>query len=114
MKKGSSLKAQAADIRKYADLKGFDLRVIHEDRGISGAKAKRPVIEGAIADVKAANGILIAASLDRVGRSIENLIQISNGLREAGCNFAAIRENIDTSTAPGRLYFHIISSFAEY
>jgi len=52
--------------------------------------------------------------LDRLGRSLQHLIQIVKSLRERHIAFQSLQESIDTATSGGKLIFHIFSALAEF
>ena len=52
--------------------------------------------------------------LDRLGRSIRNLIDQLNGLQERGIGFRSLQETIDTTSPGGRLVFHVFAALAEF
>ncbi len=60
------------------------------------------------------NDTIIVWKLDRAGRSLNHLISLINDLQNKKVDFLAINDNIDTSTATGRLIFHIFASLAEF
>lgn len=51
--------------------------------------------------------------LDRLGRSVKNLIALISELHERGAHFRSLTDSIDTSTAMGRFFFHVMSALAE-
>jgi DNA invertase Pin-like site-specific DNA recombinase len=57
---------------------------------------------------------LVVESLDRLGRSLQDLIAIVSGLRKAGVGFRSLKESIDTTTPGGRLVFHVFAALAEF
>lgn len=57
---------------------------------------------------------LVVPSLDRLGRSIQDLIAIVSGLRKRGVGFTSLHEALDTTTPGGRLVFHVFSALAEF
>ena len=57
---------------------------------------------------------LVIWKLDRLGRSLSNLLSIVEGLKERGVNFASIQDGFDTSTALGKMVFSVIGAMAEY
>ena len=57
---------------------------------------------------------LVVWKLDRLGRSIRELISFITQLQERGLHFHSLQDNINTTTAQGRLFFHLMASFAEY
>jgi DNA invertase Pin-like site-specific DNA recombinase len=78
----------------------------------SGAKADRPQFAAAIAYLRPGDG-LVVWQLDRLGRNMRHLIDTFNALHAAGVQFRSLRENIDTTTAAGRLIFHLFVALAE-
>ena len=57
---------------------------------------------------------LVVWKLDRLGRSIQHLIQTITDLQSKGIAFKSLQENMDTSTSGGKLIFHIFSALAEF
>lgn len=86
---------------------------VFEDQGISGVAARRPGLEAAMARVDAGD-VLVVWKLDRLGRSLPHLIDIVRQLGERGAGFASVSEAIDTTTAGGKLIFHIMGALAEF
>jgi DNA invertase Pin-like site-specific DNA recombinase len=80
---------------------------------ISGAKSQRPGLDKALAYVREGDTIVVW-KLDRLGRSIQHLIQLMTSLNERKIGFHSMRENIDTSTSGGKLIFHMFSALAEF
>lgn len=80
---------------------------------ISGAKSDRPELKRALEALREGDS-LVVWKLDRLGRSLRNLIDIVNDLQGKGVSFISISDNIDTTTAQGRLIFNIFGSLAEF
>ena len=57
---------------------------------------------------------LVVWRLDRLGRSLEHLIETVTALEERGVGFQSLQESIDTTTSGGRLVFHIFGALAEF
>jgi len=85
---------------------------IYADK-MSGAKADRPELRKAIDDIRPGD-ILVVKKLDRLGRSIKNLIELINELHNKEAGFKSLSENIDTTTSGGKLIFHIFGALAEF
>lgn len=79
----------------------------------SGAKAERPGLTDAIAFARKGDS-LVVWRLDRLGRSLPELVKIVGELEAAGVGFESITEHIETSTAAGRLVFHVFAALAEF
>jgi len=80
---------------------------------MSGAKAERPGLGGAM-DVVRDGDTLVVWRLDRLGRSMRDLINISEKLKIQNVQLQSLTEKIDTTTSAGKLLFHFFSMMAEY
>lgn len=78
----------------------------------SGAKVDRPGLAEALSFARAGDCIVIW-KLDRLGRSIQGLIALAADLSARKVDFRSLTDGFDTSTASGRLLFHILASVAE-
>lgn len=79
----------------------------------SGAKTARPGLKDAEMVLREGDA-LVVWKLDRLGRSIQHLIESINALKEKGIGFRSLQEAIDTQTSGGKLVFHIFSALAEF
>lgn len=79
----------------------------------SGAKAARPGRDEALAFARAGD-VLVVWRLDRLGRSLPELVKIVGELEAAGVGFESVTERIETSSAAGRLVFHVFAALAEF
>lgn len=79
----------------------------------SGVLARRPALEGALEYVQAGD-TLVVTKLDRLGRSVRDLIRLAERLQATGVELVAVSQGIDTSTAGGRLFFHVLAAIAEF
>lgn len=82
-----------------------------EDR-ISGKTRERPGLKRALKRLRPGDTLLVW-KLDRLGRSMQHLVLLTEELRQRGVNFRSITDNIDTSTPMGRFFFHIMGALAE-
>jgi len=80
---------------------------------ISGAKSERPGLSQAIEFMRQGD-VLVVWKLDRLGRSLRDLIDIVSTLRHQGIGFRVLQEAIDTTTPAGELIFHIFGALAEF
>lgn len=87
---------------------------IFQDK-MSGAKKQRPGLEEAIKYARKGD-TLVVWRLDRLGRNMQDLIQIVNSLNTQGIGFHSLQENItmDKGNATGQLMFHLFAAFAEF
>jgi DNA invertase Pin-like site-specific DNA recombinase len=79
----------------------------------SGAKTDRPQLAAAL-DYLRSGDVLVVWQLDRLGRNMRHLIDTVNALHERGVQFRSLRENVDTTTASGKLTFHLFAALAEF
>jgi DNA invertase Pin-like site-specific DNA recombinase len=100
---------RAAEARGWVDVKEFI------DLGHSGAKASRPALDQlrAAARKGEVRQVLVFA-LDRLGRSLRDLLLLLDDLAASGCSVISLRESIDLSTPTSRLLVHLIASLAEF
>ena len=80
---------------------------------MSGAKAERPGLTQALAFIRPGD-TLVVWRLDRLGRSLTDLIARMAELRQRAIGFKSLHESIDTSSPAGKLQFHIFSALAEF
>jgi DNA invertase Pin-like site-specific DNA recombinase len=79
----------------------------------SGTVDERPELLKAL-DYLRAGDVLVVWRLDRLGRSLKHLIGLVNTLAERGIGLRSLSESIDTTTASGKLLFHIMGALAEF
>ncbi len=87
-------------------------RTIYEETG-SGKSATRPELENCLKALRPGD-TLVVWRLDRLGRSLGDLVAIITGLKERGVAFESLTEKIDTNSAAGRLIFHVFAALAEF
>ncbi|MFJ4356936.1 recombinase family protein [Streptomyces massasporeus] len=106
-----STKGQLLD-RQIAALEVAGCQRIFSDKK-SGKNAEREELQKAL-DYLRPGDTLVVPSLDRLGRSIKDLIGIVGALREEGIGFRSLHESLDTTTPGGRLVFHVFAALAEF
>jgi DNA invertase Pin-like site-specific DNA recombinase len=79
----------------------------------SGKDFERPAFQRLRDQLREGDAVIVW-KLDRVGRSLPDLLQFVQELEERGVHFHSLTEGFDTSTAGGRLFFAIAGAFAEY
>jgi len=99
--------AQAARLREHG------CEQVFTDRGVSGSRASRPQWDKCLDHLRAGDTLVIA-KLDRIGRSLANLIEVVHQLGERGVDLIVLDQSIDTTTASGKLLFHILAAIAEW
>jgi DNA invertase Pin-like site-specific DNA recombinase len=86
---------------------------VYVDEGVSTRLAHRPKLEAVLDQLKEGDRLTVWR-LDRLGRSVTNLIHLVEQFGNKGVEFVSIKENIDTTTVSGRLMFHIFAAIAEF
>lgn len=86
---------------------------IYADQGISGTKTSRPQLDRMIDTLRAGDTVTVW-KLDRLGRSVQDLVALINLLRDRHVQFVSLTEAIDTTTTGGILIFNIFASLAQF
>lgn len=103
---------QSLDLQEKA-LREAGCERIFRDKGVSGSQRSRPQLEKAL-NALGQGDILVVWKLDRLGRSLAHLIEIVGNLGDRDIGFASLSESIDTTSAGGKLIFHIMGALAEF
>jgi DNA invertase Pin-like site-specific DNA recombinase len=82
------------------------------DDKISGSRAERPGLTKALEMLRDGD-TLVVWKLDRLGRSVKNLVDLVGELHKRGVQFKSLTDAIDTGTPSGRFFFHVMASLAE-
>ena len=101
---------QNLDLQKNALVRA-ECEQIFEDTA-SGKNSRRPGLRRAIRRLKPGDS-LVVWKLDRLGRSVRDLITLVSELQDIGIHFRSLTDSIDTSTPAGRFFFHVMSALAE-
>ena len=80
---------------------------------ISGSKSEREGLDKLLKYVRPGDTVVVW-KLDRLGRSLKHLIELVQMFNERGIGFKSLQENIDTTTASGKLFLHIFGALAEF
>ncbi len=91
---------------------GVDDRHLHQDKA-SGARDDRPGLKGCLGELRFGD-VLVVWKLDRLGRSLPNLLAIIADLKERGVAFRSLTEQMDTTTPHGELLFSLFGALAQY
>ncbi len=83
------------------------------DETASGASTQLPVREELLAYARQGDTVVVW-KLDRLGRSLRDLIEVVNALRQRGVGMRSLHESIDTTTPAGKLTFHVFAALAEF
>jgi DNA invertase Pin-like site-specific DNA recombinase len=96
---------------------GWTIAEVFEDNGISGAKGRdeRPGFDRLLRSVlRREIDVVMAWSVDRLGRSLQDLVAFLGELRAVGCDLYLHQQGVDTTTPAGRALFQMLGVFAEF
>jgi DNA invertase Pin-like site-specific DNA recombinase len=108
---------QRLELEKVAARLGYEIVEVYEDNGISGAKGrdKRQAFDRLYRDATARKfDVVMAWAVDRVGRSLPDLVEFFNHLRARQIDLYLHQQQIDTATPSGKAMFQMCGVFAEF
>jgi DNA invertase Pin-like site-specific DNA recombinase len=108
---------QRQELEAAANARGWTIVATYADPGISGAKgrSKRPGLDAALKDsVRRKFDVVMVWSIDRLGRSLVDLLATMQDLRAAGTDLFVHQQAVDTTTPSGNLLFQVLGAFAEF
>jgi DNA invertase Pin-like site-specific DNA recombinase len=106
---------QLAELREHATRRGWNVVSEYLDRGITGARERRPELDRLWADCRKRKvDAVLVYRYDRFARSLRQLVNALEEFRALGIDFISLHEGVDTSTPNGRLVFGIFASIAEF
>ena len=105
---------QLQELRRYVQARDWTA-VEYVDRGVSGAKDRRPALDQPVTDARRRRfDVLVCWRLDRLGRNLKHLITLLDELQALGIPFVSLAEGIDATTPAGKLQMHILGAIAEF
>src|SRR5258708_3648350 len=108
---------QERELREVASRIGCEIVKVYKDHGISGAKGrdKRPAFDALCRDATQRRFDLVMAwSVDRLGRSLQDLIGFLSELHALGIDLFLHQQGLDTTTPSGKAMFQMLGVFAEF
>ena len=108
-----SLENQVQALTAYGTAQGVSLRLYREE-GVSAKDTERPALKRLLEDVRA-NRVeaVVVTKLDRISRSLHDLLELMATFETYGVKFVSLRDNIDTAGPVGRFMLHILGAIAE-
>ncbi len=94
------------------ELKKAGCKRIYQEN-LSGRTMERPELESCLNRLEEGD-VLVVWRLDRLGRSLRDLLEIVSRLEKQGVSFISIKESFNTTTAAGRLIFHLFTSLTQF
>jgi DNA invertase Pin-like site-specific DNA recombinase len=105
-----STKAQEKELREYTTNRGWAITQHYSDT-ISGAKESRPGLDQLMADCKKRKAdVVLVWKFDRFARSVPHLLRALETFEELGVEFVSLSEQIDTSTAAGKMIYTVLGA----
>lgn len=108
---------QERELREIASRTGWEIVQVYRDHGVSGAKGrdKRPAFDALCKDASRRRfDVVMAWSVDRLGRSLQDLIGFLSELHALGIDLFLHQQGIDTTTPAGKAMFQMMGVFAEF
>jgi DNA invertase Pin-like site-specific DNA recombinase len=104
---------QILNLKQYTNERNYEIYKIYVDK-ISGTKDTRPALQTMMQDAKEQKfKAVIIWKLDRLGRSLQHLIQIVEALKRYNIDLICKTQNIDTTTSTGKFTFYLFGAIAE-
>ncbi len=108
---------QELQLRQIAERRGWEVVAVYNDAGISGAKSRkdRPGLDKMLRDAsKGEFNVVMAWAIDRIGRSLLDLLTTIQHLEACGADLYLDQQAIDTTTPMGKLLYQVCGAFAEF
>ena len=112
-----SVENQIRELKQVAGRRGWTVVETYQDAGISGSKGrdKRPGLDAMLKDASRRRfDVVMAWAIDRLGRSLIDLLGTIQHLEAVGIDLYLDQQNIDTTTPAGKLLFQMTGAFAEF
>jgi len=112
---GVSLDAQAARAEAWCQVNGYTAAGCYQDAGLSGSRAdNRPGLQDALDAACEQGAALVVYSLSRLARSTRDALAIADRLEKAGADLVSLSEQIDTTSAAGKMVFRMLAVLNEF
>jgi DNA invertase Pin-like site-specific DNA recombinase len=112
---GQNPEVQLQELREFCQRRGFEIAEEFVDKGVSGARERRPALDRLMAACRRRLlDAVVVYRYDRFARSLRQLVNALEEFRALGIDFISIHEGVDTSTPNGRLVFGIFATIAEF
>jgi site-specific DNA recombinase len=111
---GYSIKEQVSSCWKYCEERGWNVKYVFVDEGKSGENTERPKFQVMLEQARQREfDVVISWKLDRICRSLIDLVTTEKNLRKLGIGLCSATEYIDTTTSLGRFNFRNLASYSE-
>lgn len=105
---------QRRELIECAQARGWELVQVFEDKA-TGTNANRPMLKDLMRGARERRiDVILVWKLDRFARSLKDLVVMLQEIADLGVSFISLKDNIDLTTAAGRLMVHMLGAFAEF
>ena len=114
---GQTTENQRLELERVAEVSGWEIVGAYEDHAISGSKGRteRPGLDSLLKDANRRQFDIVAAwSVDRIGRSLQDLLTFLSELHALGIDLYLHQQGVDTTTPAGKAMFQMCGVFAEF
>jgi DNA invertase Pin-like site-specific DNA recombinase len=112
---GQSVANQQRELEAVAQRHGWDVVSVFADHGVSGTKEQRPALTKLLQAVARKDvDVVVAWSVDRLGRSLQQLLAFLGELKAKGVDLYLHQQGVDTGTPAGKALFQMLGVFAEF
>jgi len=114
-KQDQNLQTQLVALRDYCQRNNYQIVEEYLDNGISGATESRPAFNKMTEDMRAGEiNCVMVYKLDRIGRSLQHLLNLFEEFKNRGIEFISLTQNINTNTPEGKMFLRMLMVLAEY
>lgn len=112
---GQNTDTQLVALRDYCQRNKYQIAGEYIDNGVSGLKDNRPAFNRLLSDLRAGKiNCVLVYKLDRIGRSLQHLLNLFEEFNNRGIEFISLSQNINTSTPEGKMFLRMLMVLAEY
>jgi len=106
---------QRLELESYCQRQGWSIVGVYDDSGISGTKSDRPALNRLLKDASQGKmDVVLVWKIDRLARSVVHLLQVLQQLQASGVGFVSTTQQIDTTTAYGRMVLTFLGAVSEF
>jgi len=110
-----TIETQMVALRDFCARMKYQIRDEYIDSGFSGKDDKRPEFERLLTDMRGNKiNCVVVYKLDRIGRSLQHLLNLFEEFKNQGIEFISITQNINTQSPEGKMFWQMLGVFAEY
>jgi DNA invertase Pin-like site-specific DNA recombinase len=108
------VRVQQAELCEFAERRGWEYEIF-TDRGQSGSRESRPALDRLLQQLRRKKfDVLVVWALDRLARSLRQLLTISEECKALGVDLVSLKQNLDTTLPAGKLTFSVLGAVAEF